>query len=1293
MEILRDILYCFLVWFAVLLVVYERAIAGWKRNMMRGYKPKGIKKKGISFDLFEKELNFHLLKKAKLERQIDILYRRLYASVMQEDIPQNARIDFGSSNPVTDIARKILEGGKSLIKDEKNTMNYNVATPKEIEQYLLDILDKIEKLRETRIATHLKAPIPPFVFIIDELDKMEPDYYFSPGDRESDEHLHHNDSPFHISTKARLRQEAIAKLLANLKSFLNNADAKFVFIGGRGMYDAALADIADRESFYSSIFNEVIYIESFFKDKLSKQAGLTQITESYLCRLIMPEEEDDLRELYSIKSLIKAYELKYPDLATDIPRKFKVIHALQNLVIFLTYRSNGSPKKLIELIERYIVRETDDKRLAKLEKSALFFKNGFCSNTVKDKEASQLYLKLSYKDQYEVNLNSSFYRPYLIVNSKYLKGLGDKLLYSTAFLIDHILKFHKSAFSWRNLEQIPDIILANKDPNFRYYFSDIMSFLSERYLRKTVNAVFQYKFNSRISNEIKYLSKISEFSAAAFNFTLDESYHLKSYYKKKLAAKYKEYNEIAGFQKSNSYIHSIGYLHSIIGDLHYYDEEYDDAIIHYTDSVQALRHEFLRHQSMLSHQFVLYARNTLNLGLCLEKTRSYDKAYSVYRSLIIQLKSFQKSEFNRNVDNEGNALKKTPKWEQPFKRMQLFLRPHIALFNVMEKQRQDGITYDNLERNIYEYLNYLGLDTKGSINIFPLNETNGEINYGDINLEPERLQYEAKGANNMELDKKRLVTLVTDYYFSVGGILFYKNQIFYRLLYSENTNRQKEPIGQQIRYNLANKEIQNHHPSHTAYLYYLYALINFNAPFYENIKRLKTLDNADLHYVEKGNRYLVSEQVKFITNFLDANIYKILNNNQFNVLANICGKLGDALLSCLHQRNVKIDYSLIECLELFKSEKLVSDSKGLILRIDDELSLKLVLVLYRLSYHLYQKARKLYSAVFQYKKVLYILRDSINESNRKLFTSELIEDIGSVPIKAQISISSVSNRAQLTKYRFHTEGDSAYDSLLYNNLSTSPDVKEIVLLVEGIKRKIEKENFKSKILIGPYSTINSMFARTLELKFQGDLEIDALRKIKNGKTFEELHQDLINSALLSNDKNSNYQKLLSSTVNGFFCLHELNRILNVYGNNYIMNHSFLAAAHRKLAIVSVYYQLLREVGKYYQQFAEDHQTIEMQLIDLLGPRFKHNTDPYYHSDLAKAHYEKAISLHTEGKVYRALSQNMFSLDDDFNDNLTHFCAANERYRMNIGQIEKQIDSISKDLESSGLNDIKNYFYE
>lgn len=1231
-------------------------------------------------DLFSKKDEEKTIEENLEQLRIEIS-NRLFSDVVSEERKEG--VNFGT-NAITILSRKILNNLSQGESTRANTQNFKKATPKEIEQYLFEIIRQIEKLREYRKGDF---KIPAFVFIVDELDKVEPDYYFSPGDNESDKYIHHNSIPYHVETKARRRNEAISRLLANLKNFLNNSTAKFVFIGGRGMYDAALADIADRESFYSSIFNDVIYVPSFFKDKLSSQPGVSQLSEAYLCGILLGNSSEVINR--NIHYLADFYQKRYTNELDDPKKIFKIIHTLQNFVIYLTYRSNGSPKKLIELIEKHIEVVEEKDQIA--DPNHLFTRNLLLPHHY---ENDKLFLRLTFRDQYRINLHANIYRPYLIINSKHLKSLGDKLLYSTAFLVDHVLKFHKSAFSWRNLELIPDIILSSKDPNFRQFYNEIMSFLLKQHLRETTNAIYQYKFNAKIQNEIKFSSKISEDSSAAFNFTLDESYHLKSYFKKKLAAKYKEHGEISNYQTHSHYLYSIGYINSIIGDLHFFDEEYDDAIIHYTEVLQSLRSQTNSPSAIESHNSVILVRTSLNLGLCYEKTRMYDRAYSTYRSLVLKLKLFDPT-----LSNESNT--NPSKWEKPYKRLQLFQRPHIAILNVIEKDRQDGITYDNLERNLQEYLNFLNVEYPPGL--FPLEQRNTCLNYSD--LKPKTTPSRQSGTSRRSLrkkclrklsqrpsmsssDKKRIVTLLADYYFSVGTMLFFKNQVFWRLLYARidikgNESYNSEFISNEIIKRL-NTNKHYYHPSHSGYLYYYHALITFNTPYGENIKKLKSLPGCEsiLHDFPSSCGKL-SDHMRFVTNYFQDRIYNILNSDQYDFLGNILTKLGDSVLSSLSKDDIDLKKAM-PMITLFKHKLPDLSGKREFDILDNELSLKTVFGLYRLSYHCYRLAGKGYSAIYQYKKLLYVLRDTVSPAHYNDIRPSLLNDLLNIALEYQTDNAAVSNRSQLNKYRRITNMQDGYTSLIYNNLSNAPEVKEFILTIEILRIKLGHIRY-SKFYIGEYSTISSMFIRVVELKFKGDQERHKTTDLINGDV-----DQFIQDSLFLDPAGEKYEKLKLHLANTFFCYYEILRIINTYGVNYILNHSFKASICYRLAQHCVNLEKIEKHGQLIKSSYLDHRTVCDELSELIGNNFRNSIDPFEYYDLARLHYQSAMDMHREGAVYKEMSREMYVLEDDFNDNLVHFCAANERYRINTGMVSKRLDKIDEILSNSKIYKPHNY---
>lgn len=60
----------------------------------------------------------------------------------------------------------------------------------------------------------------------------------------------------------------------------------------------------------------------------------------------------------------------------------------------------------------------------------------------------------------------------------------------------------------------------------------------------------------------------------------------------------------------------------------------------------------------------------------------------------------------------------------------------------------------------------------------------------------------------------------------------------------------------------------------------------------------------------------------------------------------------------------------------------------------------------------------------------------------------------------------------------------------------------------------------------------------------------------------------------------------------------------------------------------------------------------------------------YHNEQAIEHYYAAIQTHKEGARIAIRHQHVFP-EDDLNDNLTHFSAATERFRINTGVIRKK----------------------
>lgn len=174
---------------------------------------------------------------------------------------------------------KTSEGIK--VKHESSTIgsnmeySYPIANIRDIESQLIAILERIE-----RFPIH-----PTFYFVFDELDKIETPL------QQNEDTLPEYSNEKYLSTggTSRKRKFVVMHLLANMKYFTTTAKAKFIFIAGREMYDGYLADLTDRESAISSLFNGVIYVESFCKNEKSDKDVMYN-TETFIARQLLPRE-------------------------------------------------------------------------------------------------------------------------------------------------------------------------------------------------------------------------------------------------------------------------------------------------------------------------------------------------------------------------------------------------------------------------------------------------------------------------------------------------------------------------------------------------------------------------------------------------------------------------------------------------------------------------------------------------------------------------------------------------------------------------------------------------------------------------------------------------------------------------------------------------------------------------------------------------------------------------------------------------------------------------------------------
>ncbi|MGD2035645.1 MAG: hypothetical protein PVF73_11345, partial [Bacteroidales bacterium] len=86
--------------------------------------------------------------------------------------------------------------------------------------------------------------------------------------------------------------------------------------------------------------------------------------------------------------------------------------------------------------------------------------------------------------------------------------------------------------------------------------------------------------------------------------------------------------------------------------------------------------------------------------------------------------------------------------------------------------------------------------------------------------------------------------------------------------------------------------------------------------------------------------------------------------------------------------------------------------------------------------------------------------------------------------------------------------------------------------------------------------------------------------------------------------------------------------------------------------------------------------IEAKLKKLIKPDNIKFVDSEYNREIALTAYFSVIETHMKDQAYKDFIDDMYYLDDDFNDEQYHFAMASERFRLNMGYIKQEIRKLS-----------------
>ena len=517
------------------------------------------------------------------------------------------------------------------------------ATVRELEQELLTIVNNIngdDCPKEYRVQ---------FIFVFDELDKITNDNHKNdqrhPSESENAPEFDTSVKGFTDEMAFEERKQNVLRLLANMKLFIASVKAKCVFISGHELFDASLADLSDREFAISSIFNGVLNVSSFLSPERD-QADVSSMTEVYLATMLLPENylkkkiennlldngvlKDELPSLrWYNEYLMELHVLNNPELNSEADAKEKeveirhVMEFLRCFSVFLSHVSNGSPKKIATYFEKYIQINYDAVR--QFDWHDIIVVGEPSEMDVR----KQCVLFFDLEDQKLINFIHYFAAPVMNAITNEVSHYGDKLLVSSSFMLDQIYKYHGKGFSWRNLEQMPELLNLNKNPELRDSMASIMEFLLQTHVTQITSGVFQYKFHKQIAEEISTLSKTSEEAAAIFNFTLNESETVKRYNTRLLwhyASLAKDLND------GHRYNNVLERLHENLGDIYFSEEDYYRAIHEYRCALQCMNTSQITSANVLP-----YLKCNLKIGISYEYRRTFENAFMVYCQIINQL--------------------------------------------------------------------------------------------------------------------------------------------------------------------------------------------------------------------------------------------------------------------------------------------------------------------------------------------------------------------------------------------------------------------------------------------------------------------------------------------------------------------------------------------------------------------------------------------------------------------------------------------------------------------------------
>jgi len=402
-------------------------------------------------------------------------------------------------------------------------------------------------------------------------------------------------------------------------------------------------------------------------------------------------------------------------------------------------------------------------------------------------------------------------------------------------------------------------------------------------------------------------------------------------------------------------------------------------------------------------------------------------------------------------------------------------------------------------------------------------------------------------------------------------------------------------------------------------------------------------------------------------------------------------------------------------------------------------NVELALFLYSLSMKFYEKANLYKQSAFQITKILtcfkFCLKRRIKMYNNEIrdFCKKDKDNLKYITNKA-IEFLHMANdgldefEVLKRKEDFGRKAELQYIQVDSEIIRINVVEKEVELYLsidnsEPANKNTLKELYGNYI-ISSYHINYSVPARVRQLSLKAKLNRETYNIIKKydykweaSKIFEIFSDDA--NMIKKFDKISEEYKpfaLLEMLVaDSIFCYTKILRLIQTSNDSYIFNHSFFAEIYRRLADWTEIYEVFKHirVGEDdNEQFKEakkrmnispniqnnlkkyfsTHAKIDNYLADLLGEDFKEQLSIRYYRQMAFLHYQRLKETHTGGSAYFNLLEQMYFIRGDYDDIVSHFYVAGERFMINkTNCYEDNVKKLKEMNEKSSLYKSENYF--